>query len=155
MTSTDASDNDTTTTAPTGDATTDTPAAPTDTPTDDDKAATSAEARRYRLQLRETESARDGLASRLERMETRHVERLAGGRLAQGDDLLALGGVALDELRGDDGEVDDAKVSDAIDALIGRRPGLALPPRPPSFDSGQRPGVATPAGDWQRVLRGR
>jgi len=145
---TTATDDDAATTA------TDTRAEQTATPTDNGDDG-HGEAARYRRRLRDTESDLAGLTARVDRIETAHVERLAAARLADGSDLLALGGVDLDALRGDDGEIDDQLVEQAVTALLTARPGFAKPPRLPGFDGGQRTDITTPPADWQKLLRGR
>ncbi|ORV81249.1 hypothetical protein AWC11_02375 [Mycobacterium interjectum] len=70
-------------------------------------------------------------------MQTREVERLAADHLSQPGDLLALGGVTLAELLGEDGFVDPEAVAEAAAALILGRPGLAKNPRVAATDPTQ------------------
>lgn len=73
------------------------------------------EAAKYRRRLREAETERDQLAERIGSLQRAEVERLAavdGLRPA----ALWASGAELDDLLGDDGTVDAAKVSEAIGA---------------------------------------
>jgi hypothetical protein len=112
------------------------------------------EAARYRSRLRATEADRDTVTARLERLERQLVQRVAGKRLQQGRDLLDLGGVDLDSLRDEVGNLDDDKIDHACDALIETRPGLADAPPPPSFDGGMRNQTVSSGSDYSRMLRG-
>ncbi|RFS86801.1 hypothetical protein D0T12_00455 [Actinomadura spongiicola] len=98
----------------------------------------SREAARYRTQLRETEAERDQLRERVATMQRAEAERIAvtpgRARLNDGADLWAFG-VELEELLGDDGQVDQRKVQNAIGDLIRRKPHLGTFM---SFDQGTR-----------------
>ena len=116
-----------------------------------------AEAAKYRRRLRETETQRDQLSTRVERMQRADVERLAGAHLAKGADVMAFG-TDLADLLGDDGEVDPDKVTAAALALLEDRPGLHKDGRPrrgpTSLGQGSYPGVGTPPKTWASVIRG-
>lgn len=73
------------------------------------------EAAKWRRQLRETETERDSLRSRVEAMQRAEVERLAGDRLAKPESLWKTEGVALADLLGEDGQVDADKVAAATE----------------------------------------
>lgn len=115
-----------------------------------------AEAARYRTRLRATEGERDTLSQRVERMQRREVERLAGERLAQPGDLFAVGGTALADLLTDDGDVDAERVTEAVQALLDARPGLHRDAKAtwPDMGAGQRE-TGSPGKTWGSVLRGR
>jgi hypothetical protein len=65
------------------------------------------EAKRYRLQLRDTEAERDGLRTRLESAHRREAEQVASQSLADPSDLWS--NAELSDLLTDDGDVDEAK----------------------------------------------
>lgn len=112
------------------------------------------EAARYRRQLRETEQKLAVATERLHTVERRQAEQIAAAKLHIGADLFDLGGVELDQLRNDEGDLDEEKITAAASALLDQRPGLAVPPKVADWDSGARMSNAAPAGDYSRVLRG-
>lgn len=75
------------------------------------------EAAKWRRQLRETETERDSLRSRVEAMQRAEVERLAGDQLSQ-PSALWKSDVALADLIGEDGRVDAEKVTAAVDLAV-------------------------------------
>ena len=117
------------------------------------------QAARYRAALREAEGQRDTATARVEQLQRAQVEQLAATALAQGGDLLELGGVQLGDLLDEDGDVDPELVAAAATTLLAGRPGLRAPTR--TADAG-RAGIgaqgdreaATEAPTWQGVLRG-
>ncbi|WP_083178141.1 hypothetical protein [Mycobacterium scrofulaceum] len=113
------------------------------------------EAAKYRTRAREAEQQRDALVARVEALQLREVNRLAGEHLAQPADLLALGGVTLAELLDEDGNVDPETVADAAEALIESRPGLAKNPKVSAVDHTQ--GTGNSPGnrklDWVDLLK--
>ena len=135
-------------------------ASPTDDTPDVSDAAQDApgaagEAARYRRRLREAEQQRDGLSERLQRLQRRDVERLAGERLSVAADLFEIGRVELAELLDDDGDVAPAKVAAALDQLLTDRPGLAQPGPVRWPDSGQGTRQQSTMGaqtKWAEVL---
>lgn len=82
------------------------------------------EAARYRTQLRETESERDGLRGQLDVLRRAEVTRLAGAQLADGADLFRHTDAELATFLAEDGTVDAAKVTEAVKALAADRPYL-------------------------------
>lgn len=132
------------------------PASTDDEHTDDESA--NSEAARYRRRLRETETARDSLAGRVERLQLAEVSRQVSDRLSQPQDLFAFG-VTLKDVLGEDGEVDDGLVETALLGLLDARPGLAkVTPRPngpSSVGAGVRPSRVDDAPSWSDVLRRR
>lgn len=114
-----------------------------------------AEAARYRTRLRAAEGERDLLSQRVERMQRREAERLAGERLAAPADLFDVGGTALADLLTDDGDVDADRVTEAVQALLDARPGLHKDSKPawPDMGAGQRE-TSAPGKTWGSVLRG-
>lgn len=103
----------------------------TDTPTDPEQATTTVdqpdtadgdkEAARYRRRLRDTETERDTLASRVETLQRAEAERLAGQHLANGADLW-LTGTQLADLLDDNGNLDPAKITTTAQNLGNDRP---------------------------------
>ena len=88
--------------------------------------------RQARERAAELETERDKLAARLDARDRAEVTRLAGEILAQGSDLLDLGGVSLDDLRDENGDINADEVAAMAAALADSRPGLmrgATPPR--------------------------
>ena len=101
----------------------------------------SEEAKRYRTRLREAEAQvaeRDGviaaLRSRLDDVDRAEVERHAEARgMVKADDLWTV--AALADLRGEDGTLDEAKVTARVDEVLRDRPHW----RRPSVDLGAGP----------------
>lgn len=79
------------------------------------------EAAKYRRRLRDTETERDTLATRLETMQRAEAERLAAEHLAAGADLW-LTGTQVADLLDDDGNLDPTKVATAATTLGTDRP---------------------------------
>lgn len=126
---------------------------PADTTPGEDAPAVSpnAEAARYRSRLRETETERDTLQARLETMQRAEVERLAA-RLVEPSAIWA-GGVTLADLLDDDGNLDPAKATAAIDQATSRL-GLAVKPTTPRPDPAQGGGVShSQENDWVAAMR--
>jgi hypothetical protein len=125
---------------------------PTDTP-ETPARGTAAEAKRYRLKLRETEAERDRLAALVERHRRADVERaLSESKLADPADLWR-DGLTLDELLDDDGSIDDTKLADAVAAVLAAHPSWAKPTRKP-VDLGQGPrGEPTPKVGLDAAIR--
>jgi hypothetical protein len=88
----------------------------------------SREAAGYRRRLRETETERDQLRTRLEGYERAEVERLAGDAGLQVPADVWTFGATLDTLRGEDGGIDTEAVSGLVGEIVKDRPGLQ--PRP-------------------------
>lgn len=104
------------------------------------------EAAKYRRRLRDAEAARDQLAEQVESLQRSEVERLAtvdGLRPA----ALWASGVELADLLGDDGTVNAAKVSAAIEASR-KQLGIPAPPVGPRVPKeGRSPGrLPKPSG---------
>lgn len=107
----------------------DTDAGDTDDQTDADPGddqAPNREAAAYRRRLRDTETERDALAGRVEALQRREAERIAGEHLADPTDLWLLD----DDLGAllTDGDVDLTKVVAAAKAITATRPRLAAAP---------------------------
>ncbi|MCC5954177.1 MAG: hypothetical protein JJU45_18965 [Acidimicrobiia bacterium] len=98
----------------------------------DPAAAVRAEAKRYRLKLREVEGERDALRSQLEAVHRQEVVRHAegAGMLADGTDLLLDGRYSIGDLLDADGAVDGAKVTKAVADIVERRPHWQAPREP-------------------------
>lgn len=116
-----------------------------------------AEAARYRRQLRETETERDGLRGTLERLQRAEVHRLAADQLAQPDDVFDVGRVELADLLDDDGNVDEDLLATAIHGLVTDRPGLARTARRQKGPVVFGHSGGSPAGgggsDWQSLIQ--
>jgi hypothetical protein len=113
----------------------------------------SGEAAKWRRRLRDTETERDGLATRLSALQRAEAQRLAGADLADGKDLW-LAGVDLPDLLDDAGNVDPAKVADTTAAVLVDRPHWAAQ-RPVTADPDQgRTGGTASAPSFAAFLRG-
>jgi len=142
---------------PAGDLPTEVETPPTDTPPTSEGTEANAEAARYRRRLRDVETERDGLNTRVEKMQRGQVERMVADRLAQPGDLFAFG-VSLDDLRDEDGEVDEGLVETALYGVLGERPGLAKPVpsrRGPTVSGHQAGTPGGGGGSWTDVLQAR
>jgi hypothetical protein len=103
----------------------------------DDVAALRHEAASRRRQLRAAEAERDQLREQIDLYDRQTVERIATGRLADpADAWLAIG--SLDELRGEDGVLDEAKVGAGLDRIVQERPHWAKQSHP-NLHQGVRP----------------
>lgn len=108
---------------------------------------------RYRVERNQAREALAEAQARVEAYQRREVERLAAD-LAQPGDIFELGGVSLADLLGEDGEVDADAVSEAVNALIEIRPGLARNPKVAAVDSTQGMGAGIrKAPSWSDLLR--
>ncbi|VBA57608.1 hypothetical protein LAUMK191_04099 [Mycobacterium attenuatum] len=79
---------------------------------------------RYRVERNEAREALAAAQARIEAIQTREVERLAGKHLAQPADLFALSGKTLADLLDDNGDVDAERVAEVAAAVLAARPGL-------------------------------
>lgn len=130
----------------------DTPAEPSETSESENG---NAEAAKYRRRLRDTETERDTLAERVQRMQRTDVERHVGDRLAVAADLFDVGSVNLDDLLDQDGNVDPGLVDTAVYGLLEARPGLGKTARLPKGPTvtGHHSGGATAGTAWSDVLQ--
>ena len=105
---------------------------------------------KQRIELRETKA-------RLERMQRGEIERIAVGKMADPADLW-VGGLTVDAVLDDRGDVDKGKVASAIDALIEAHPHWSAP-RPKNSPRYSRPqsGASSPdnhvSPSWANALR--
>ncbi len=109
------------------------------------------EAANYRRRLRETEAERDQLRAALGDLQRAEVERAAGERMASGSDVWDAG-VRLEELVGEDGALDDEKVSAAVDGVLEDRPHWASRKVRGDIDQGARTSPEPPV-DLGAMLR--
>lgn len=95
------------------------------------------EAASRRRALRVAEKERDQLRGQIDLYDRQTVERIATGRLADpADAWLAIG--SLDELRGDNGVLDEAKVEAGLGRIVRERPHWAAPRDHPNLHQGVR-----------------
>ncbi|MDQ3104104.1 MAG: hypothetical protein M3Q87_02575, partial [Actinomycetota bacterium] len=94
---------------------------------------------------------RDRLRGLLDDRQRSDVEALAAQRLRDGTDLWTT--VDLADVLDDNGEVDSAKVTEAVEQLAAAKPHYAAPR--PSFDLGNRGGPVDKGDTFADVLRGR
>lgn len=116
------------------------------------------EAARYRTQLRAAEGERDALRATVAAMQGEHVARQASARLVDGSDLLD-NGATLPDLLDEAGNVDPDKLTDALDALLVRKPhlGRVIDGRRSTADPavGAGPPPAPDGPGWGDVISGR
>jgi hypothetical protein len=118
------------------------------------------EAKTYRLRLRDAEAERDKLAATVAAFQRRDIEALAasgdGKKLGAGSDLW-VAGIELKDLLAEDGTVDAAKVSAAVEQVLTDHPNWG--PRPPrvgvprDMGQGQRGGTVGGVRSMQQILR--
>jgi len=125
----------------------------TEDTTDGGDAKLRREASRYRRQLREAEGERDGLRGRVEAMQRAEVERLVADQIAVPADVW-LAGALLPDLLDDDGNVDPAKVTDAVKAVLTDRPGLRRLNHV-AFDGGVRTAAPNTGPTWHDAIRAK
>jgi hypothetical protein len=114
------------------------------------------EAAKYRTRLREAEGQRDTLAARVEGLQ-RYVIESKAAKLAEPGDLFTVGGHSVADFLDDNGEVDEAKVTDAVDQLTTARPRLSRWQQQVESIAAGAPsgGSSSPGGaSWHDVLRG-
>ena len=116
----------------------------------DQVAALRREAASYRRKLREAEDAQTKLARALIAEQRRAVETVAAARLESPEDLW-LGGVELDDLRGEDGALDAELVQTALDRVLADHPHWR---KPGGFDGGARRTPDRPEPSFGEALKG-
>lgn len=137
-----------------------------------------AEARKYRLRLRETEAELTAAREQIEGLQDQLMQDVLAGdfhlipatgnravdgngqpkaqamRLRDPDDLFSVGGVDRGALFNDDGTLDTVKLSAAVQQLHSQRPEL-FTGRPGAVSTiGKTPEAPTPARTWSNVLSG-
>jgi hypothetical protein len=139
------------------------PAANEPPPDPDDQFTSDRQRRRFselvgRVGTRERE--RDEARARIEHLLTRNAERIASTSLSEPLDLWLEGAHVTDLLTEDGSDVDPAKVSAVVDALVAKRPGLRRQPEPRPLSGIHGPGQAIPerktfADAVHRIAAGR
>lgn len=113
------------------------------------------EAAKYRRQLRDTQAERDRLATQVEGYHRAEVERLAAARLIDARDIWA-GGLQLADVLNDGGQVDPARVAQAVADLAATRPHWCHQAAAPASTVGSagKPDTASdqPRATWGSVL---
>ncbi|BBX70097.1 hypothetical protein [Mycolicibacterium psychrotolerans] len=113
---------------------------------------------KYRKQLRDTEAERNSLKERLESRDRADVERMVVTKLTDPRDLWRAD-VSLADMVGDDGEIDTAKVDEAVANVIAAHPHWAVQrPNPAAPSSAVGFGASQPEIDdepptWQSVFQ--
>lgn len=97
---------------------------------------------RYRVERNQAREELTTAQARIEAMNRREVERLAGEHLAMPGDLFSLSGNELADYLTEDGEVDPEKVAADVAVIVAERPGLRKPS--PYSDPSQGRGGAAP-----------
>lgn len=95
------------------------------------------EAARYRSERNQIRDEATTLRTRVDTHDRQRVEAIASERLHDARDLLDRL-KDLDELRGEDGLLNEDAVGQRIDALVSERPHLAKQPKPTSWGQGAR-----------------
>jgi hypothetical protein len=129
-----------------------TQAADTDSATDVETPKGNREAK-YRTERNEARTERDALAARVEALQTRELERIASKHLSAPADLLTLGGVTLDDLLDDNGDVDPEKVEEAARSVLGTRPGLGKLDRATDPTQGHGNGIPVKVPTFVDLIR--
>ncbi|MFC7828208.1 hypothetical protein [Streptomyces sp. NPDC057375] len=124
-----------------------------DTPETEASTSPNSEAAKYRRKLREAESRVEALSDRVNTLIRRDIEQRVANRLAVPGDLFDLGKHHISDLLNEAGEVDEEKLSGAVDALVESRPGLAKPKGWGSVGGSSRSSVAPAAPTWSEALR--
>ena len=106
-----------------------------------------------RTRYKAAESERDQLRTRLSVFDQAQVEQLAGERLHDPADLTDR--VGLDELRGEDGTLDLAKVAERIEQLVTSKPHLAKVQNAADFGGGRRGVPVNSAPSFGEALKAR
>jgi hypothetical protein len=109
---------------------------------------------RYRTERNGARAERDALAGRVEQMQTRELERIAGNAISTPADLLALTGKTVADFLDESGELDTELVAEAAEELLSSRPGLRK--NAPAFDPSQGVGGKTAAKrepSWGALLK--
>lgn len=115
------------------------------------------DAKRYRLQLRDTETERDQLATTIDGYHRAEAERLAGQHLADPRDLWRDGATVTD-LLGDNGRINPDTVKDLVHGVLDAHPhwrkdsGRRVNSK--DLKSGATSGADTRAVGWSQALRG-
>ena len=113
-----------------------------------------AEAARYRVRLRETETERDTLAGRLDTMRRRECHHAVADLLEEPTDLWELGRADPNSFYNDTDDLDVDQLRQAAETLLAQRPRLAKATPAPPKQWGQH--GATPQGsgaNWGDVMK--
>jgi hypothetical protein len=104
------------------------------------------EAAKYRVRARDAEAERDALAARVEAMNHRELERLAGVHLSVPADLLSLSCNSVADYLDENGNVDAARVEADAREILSERPGLRKSDPAVDYSQGHgwNPGKGTP-----------
>jgi hypothetical protein len=107
---------------------------------------------RYRVERNDARAERDALARRVELLQRKELERVAGAHLASPADLLTLSGNALADYLNESGDIDPDKVRADAQVILAERPGLR--PNAPAIDPTQGTGGGTKAAEptWSALL---
>jgi hypothetical protein len=111
------------------------------------------EAARYRVQLREAESARDALAERVRGYQRRECEAVVANLLDVPGDLWEIGQADVSTFYNDQGELNETELQAAAGALIDQRPRLAKPQGPRHQNFGQFAGRPPGRMSWDAVIK--
>lgn len=107
---------------------------------------------RYRVERNEAREALATATARIEAMQTREVERLAGAHLSVPGDLLTLSGKTLADFLDEAGEINPERVEEAAKEVLAARPGLR--PNDPAVDRTQGLGHTPKASpSWSALLK--
>lgn len=111
------------------------------------------EAKRYRLRLREVERERDQLKEQVQSFRQAEVERRAADVLEDASDIW-LTDVQVDHLLDENsGELDDEKLSAAVEQVADEHPGWRKRPQGVDNDQGRRSDNEVVSPSWAGMLR--
>lgn len=109
---------------------------------------------RYRTERNDAREALATATARIDGMQARDVERIAGKLLSAPGDLLTLSGKTVADFRDENGDIDPELVEDAATEVLAARPGLR--PNVGATDLSQGHGnshvVSSPS--WSDLLKG-
>ena len=108
---------------------------------------------RYRVERNEARADRDALVERIAQLHQREIERLAAKDLSNPSDIFTLSDKSMPDFVGEDGELDPELVQQAVDEILGTRPGLRVLQRPIDPSQGAGGAAPAPAPTWAGLFR--
>ena len=107
---------------------------------------------RYRVERNEARVERDALAERIAQLHQREVQRLASTDMSNPADIFTLSDKSMPDFVVD-GELDPSLVQQAVDEILGTRPGLRVLQRPVDPSQGAGGAPPNPEPTWAGLFR--